>query len=148
LATFTYFGPETRTVTNIFGNTNLKISYKTTNKSGHHLKPRVDSRDIYNQSGIHQLQCSECPLKYIGQTGRTFRVRYREHIDAIRTNRQNSKFAHHSLETGHDYDTIDQTMEILQVEKTVPKLNKLKKKSYIRHNKEGSTTERYIYRHT
>jgi hypothetical protein len=30
-ATFTYVGPETRTITNLFWNTNLKIAYKTTN---------------------------------------------------------------------------------------------------------------------
>jgi predicted transcriptional regulator len=91
------------------------------------LKPRGEPRDIYNQSGVYQLQCSECPLKYIGQTGRTFNVRYREHINAIRTNRQNSKFPQHILETGHNYDTIDKTMKMLHMEKKGPKLNTLER---------------------
>jgi hypothetical protein len=53
-------------------------------------------------SGIYQLQCGECPLKYIGQTGRTFKARYREHINAIKANKQqHSKFAQHILETTH-----------------------------------------------
>jgi hypothetical protein len=48
-ATFTYFGPETRTITNLFQNTNLKIAHKTTNTIKQHLKPRGEPRDIYNQ---------------------------------------------------------------------------------------------------
>jgi hypothetical protein len=70
-ATFTYFSPETQTITNLFRNTNIKVAYKTTNTTGHLLKPKNPSEDIYNMSGIYQLQCDECPLKYIGQTGRT-----------------------------------------------------------------------------
>jgi hypothetical protein len=78
--TFTYFGPETRTITNLFRNTSLKITYKTTDKIKYHLKPKGIPEDVYNLSGIYQLQCRECPLNYIGQTGRAFKVRYREHI--------------------------------------------------------------------
>jgi hypothetical protein len=91
------------------------------------LKPRGETGDIYNQSGIYQLQCSQCPLKYIGQTGCTFRIRYKEHINTIRTNRQNSKFAQHILDTGYEYDTLEQTMKILHVEKKGPKLNTLER---------------------
>jgi hypothetical protein len=122
LFTFTYFGHETRTITNLFLNINLKIVYKTTNTIKHHLKPRGKPRDIYNQSG-DQLQCSECPLEYVVQTGRTFKVRYREHINALSTNRQNSTFAQHILEAGHDYNTLDQFMKILHIEKKGPKLD-------------------------
>jgi hypothetical protein len=124
-ATFTYTGPEFRTITNLFHHTNLKIAYKTTNTIKHLLKPRYEKPDIYNQSGVYQLQCEECSLKYIGKTGRTFRVRYREHINSIRTNKQNSKFAQHILETGYNYDTIGQIMKILHTEKKGPKLNTL-----------------------
>jgi hypothetical protein len=28
--------------------------------------------DKYEKSGIYQMKCPDCPLKYIGQTGRTF----------------------------------------------------------------------------
>jgi hypothetical protein len=34
-----------------------------------------------------------------------------------------SKFAQHTLETGHNYDTMNQIMKILHVEKKGPKLN-------------------------
>jgi hypothetical protein len=75
------------------------------------------------------VQCGECPLKYIGQTGHTFKACYREHINAIKTNKQqHSKFAQHILETTHTYDTTDRTMKILHIEKKGQKL----KTSYTR----------------
>jgi hypothetical protein len=55
-------------------------------------------------------------MKYIGQTGRTFKARFNEHIHDIRTNRHNSKFAKHILDTGHAYNMMDQTMKILHIE--------------------------------
>jgi hypothetical protein len=66
-------------------------------------------------------------MKYIGQTGRTFRTPYKEHTNTIRTNKQNSKFVQHILETGHNYDTIDHSMKILQIEMKGPKLNTLER---------------------
>jgi hypothetical protein len=60
---------------------------------------------------------SYCPLKYVGQTGRTFKTRFKEHIRNIKNNGQNSKFAQHIVDTTHEYQTVDQTMKILHVAK-------------------------------
>jgi hypothetical protein len=78
LATFTYHGNDIRTITKLFRNTNIKVAYKTTNIIKNQLKPKTPQNDIYNQSGIYQLSCNDCPLKYIGQPGQTFRTRYKE----------------------------------------------------------------------
>jgi hypothetical protein len=43
----------------------------------------------------------DCPLKYVGQTGRTFNKRYKEHVHDIRTNNSNTEYANHILNTGH-----------------------------------------------
>jgi hypothetical protein len=69
---------------------------------------------ILCQNGIYQLQCGECPLKY---------VQANKHY--------NSTSAQHILESGHTYDTIDQTMEILHIERKGQKLNILER-YYIR----------------
>jgi TPP-dependent indolepyruvate ferredoxin oxidoreductase alpha subunit len=95
----------------------------------------------YLQSGVYQLQCNECPLKYIGQTGRTFRDRYKEHINAIRFNKPHSKFALHILNTGHSYNTIEETLKVLHVEKRL-KLNTLER---LYDLTKRSALERYIY---
>jgi hypothetical protein len=118
-ATFTYYGSEIRTITKLFKNTNVKIAYKTINTIENHLKPRLQVTDIYeyNQSGVYQLKCKDCPLKYIGKTGRTFKTRYNEHIYAIKTNRRNSKYAEHILDTGHTHGTINETLDILHTKK-------------------------------
>jgi hypothetical protein len=80
---------------------------------------------MYNQSGIYQLKCNDCPLKYIGQTGRTFKTRYNEHVHAIKTNKQNSKYAEHTLDTGHTYSATNETLEMLHTEKKGQLLNTL-----------------------
>jgi predicted GIY-YIG superfamily endonuclease len=76
-----------------------------------------ENKGIYNQSGVYQLQCTDCPKKYIGQTARTFETRFKEHIRDIRNNGQSSRFAQHILDTGHEYETIEKTMKILHIEK-------------------------------
>jgi hypothetical protein len=56
-------------------------------------------------------------MKYVGQTGRTFKIRFKEQIRNIKNNGQNSKFAQHVVDTTHEYGTINQTMEILHIAK-------------------------------
>jgi hypothetical protein len=128
LAMFIYIGKETRAITKLLKNTNIRISFKTTNTIKKHLKPRQHISDIYNESGIYQL----CPLKYVGQTGRNFRTRFKEHIQTIRTNKRSSKFAQHILDTQHTYGTMGETVDIFQFGKKGAQLNKLER-SYI-HN--------------
>jgi hypothetical protein len=40
-------------------------------------------------------------------------VCYVEHMQTMKANKQNSKYAQHSLDTGHTYGTINDTIEIL-----------------------------------
>jgi hypothetical protein len=44
------------------------------------------------------MKCLDCPLKYIGQTGRTFNTRYKEHIHDIRSNNSNSGYLNPNTE--------------------------------------------------
>jgi predicted GIY-YIG superfamily endonuclease len=114
--TFTFFGPEIRTITKLFKNTEIGISYRMRNNIKHLLRIKENKGKCY-QSGVYQLQCADCPKKYIGQTGRKFETRFKEHIRDIRNNGQNSRFAQHILDTGHEYETIEKTMKILHIEK-------------------------------
>jgi hypothetical protein len=68
----------------------------------------------YDNSGIYQLKCLDCPLKYIGQTGRAFHTRYKGHIIAIDNNNGNSGYSNHILNTGHKYKPITDTMNIIK----------------------------------
>jgi hypothetical protein len=61
-------GKETKQITKLFKDTNIKIAYKTRNTIQNLTKQHIQS-EKYN-SGIYQLKCQDCPIKYIGQTGR------------------------------------------------------------------------------
>jgi hypothetical protein len=54
------------------------------------------------KSGIYQMKCLDCPLKYIDQTGRTSHI-YKEH-----------QISNHILNTGSTYGTITDTMDVIK----------------------------------
>jgi hypothetical protein len=69
----------------------------------------------------------DCPLKYIGQMGRTFKTRYKEHIQAIRNNNSNSGYSKHILNTGHTYGSITDTKKALKTQRKGKHLNTLER---------------------
>jgi hypothetical protein len=73
------------------------------------------------------MKCLDCPLKYIGQTGRTFHTRYKEHIHAVRNNNSNSGYSNHILNTGHKYGKTTDTMDIIRTHRKGKHLNTLEK---------------------
>jgi hypothetical protein len=116
-AIFTYVGTETRTITRLFKNTNLRLAFQTNNTIQNHLQPKKPNSDKYNNSGIYQMKCKDCHKMYVRQTGRKFKTRYKEDIHSIRTNNTNTKYAEHILDTQHTYGPITDTMDILHIEK-------------------------------
>jgi hypothetical protein len=116
----TNIGKETRTITRLFKNTDIRIAYKRKNTIQSHLQPKRHITDKYNSSCIYKIKCNSCQLKYIGQTSRNVRTRYKEHIHAIHTNKTTSKYAQHILDTQYAYGTIENTLDILHIEKKGP----------------------------
>jgi hypothetical protein len=114
-ATFTYYGLETRMITRPFKNTSIGIAFKTNNTIKKHLKPKNQIMDIYQKSVVYQLKCNECPLRNVGQMGCMFKDLYREHIQAIRTNKHTSEYAQHILDMGHAYCKMEETMDIIHI---------------------------------
>jgi hypothetical protein len=73
------------------------------------------------------MKCLDCPLKYIGQTGRIFNTKYKEHMHDIRSNISNSGYSNHILNTGHTYGTITDTMVIITTGRNGKYLNTLER---------------------
>jgi hypothetical protein len=73
------------------------------------------------------MKCMDCPLKYIGQTGRTFNTKYKEHIHDIRSNNSNTGYSNHILNTGHTYGTMQDTMDIITLGRKGKYLNALER---------------------
>jgi hypothetical protein len=61
----------------------------------------------------------------VGQTGRTFKDSYREHIRAIRTNKHTSKYAQHILDKGHGYGKMEETVDVIHITREGHLLNTL-----------------------
>jgi hypothetical protein len=69
----------------------------------------------YELNGVYWLKCGEypCIYSYIGQTGRLFKTRYKEHLRKIESSGENSKFALHIQNTGHKCMNMEETLEVL-----------------------------------
>lgn len=83
---FTYFSPQIRIITNLFKHTN---TYCVPN---HELnippfKNRDPKNNVYDSSGIYGLIWATYHLNYMGQTGRSLKQLYSDHIRYIRCNK-------------------------------------------------------------
>ena len=124
-------------IRNTFKRTNFKLSYRTRNNAfkiiSKYSNPKTNNSDKFERSGIYKINCTDCDKFYIGQTGRTFKKRYSEHIQAIKSNNkttQKSSFAEHILENNHSYKNIEDNLTILSFENKSTKLN-VKEEYYI-----------------
>lgn len=57
------------------------------------LKSTKDKKDIDETSGIYEISCPQCDMKYIGQTKRTIGIRFQEHMNEARTRKEGKKRA-------------------------------------------------------
>ena len=81
--TLTYHNQKTQKIATKFKKLKYNIAYKTTNTLRKHLTQKTPNTNKYNMTGVYKLKCSTCPNFYIGQTGRSFQIRYKEHINAL-----------------------------------------------------------------
>jgi len=125
--TFTYTGKETNFITNLFKKTILKIAFRTNNTIQSLLKHKQQVPDIYTKSGVYKLKCPDCNKAYVGQTGRSFQVRFNEYKNAFKTNSHTSNFAKHLNEQSHSFGSIHNSMQILQRQNKGSHLNTIER---------------------
>jgi hypothetical protein len=109
---FKFHSPLIRKITNIFKNTNIRIAFQATNTLWQILNIKK-STNIHSSSGIYSLKCSTCNRVYVGQTGRVIRTRFKEHHCYVRTNNPKLAFATHILNNNHQYDSIEETLQLI-----------------------------------
>jgi hypothetical protein len=113
-AKFTYQGTETRFVTKLFQKAGLKIAYTTRHTTGQLLTHNNGNRcNKYEGNGVYQLACLDCNRHYVGQTGRSFRTRYKEHARDYQDGTQKSQYAKHLFDNQHALHPMDTSMTIL-----------------------------------
>ena len=111
---FTYYGKETTFITNLFKKTDLRISLPTNNTIQKLLIPKQQTTDKYSRSGAYKLTCQDCNKAYVGQTGRSFLERFKEHRQAFEINSHISNYAKHIIEQSNTFGPIQNTMQPLQ----------------------------------
>jgi len=87
----------------------MQQHHSTTNKP-----PNVHKIPPHNKWDIYQLTCNSCGLSYVGQTSRSLKIRYQEHIRYIRSNNPQSAYAQHTLRNQHEYGTMNNLMTLLK----------------------------------
>jgi hypothetical protein len=115
-AEFTYIGKETKFVMKLFKNSSIKVSFTTNNTVSKALLLKSNQnleQNKYGKSGIYRLTCLDCNMRYVGQTGRPFRIHFKEHFQDYKYANKKSKFAKRLLENGHSFGHIENIMEIL-----------------------------------
>lgn len=83
---FNFGGKISNKLIPIFNKHNLDIVYSNNNKIKNILDSPKDKIDNFEKSGIYEIVC-KCDKKYIGQTKRQIKTRFKEHISHIKYNR-------------------------------------------------------------
>jgi hypothetical protein len=69
-----------------------------------------------NSEVFYKLACVHCHKSYIGETDRTLLTKFKEYIQRIRYNKDDSKFALYVTDNGHCNGTVEQTAKILNMQ--------------------------------
>lgn len=95
-----------------------KYKYKIAHKTNHNIQQKLKSshkNDI--DSGVYKLTCNDCERYYIGQSGRSFKTRFSEHIQEIKNAHKKSdlksNYAHHLHTEKHTYTNYSTNLTIL-----------------------------------
>jgi predicted GIY-YIG superfamily endonuclease len=79
----------------------IKTSFKPLVTIKQSMRSVKDKLNPHNGKGIYKIECS-CGKCYIGETGRSFQVRIKEHGADIKNERiRTSALAEHSIKTRH-----------------------------------------------
>jgi hypothetical protein len=84
-----------------FPKNKFNVSFYNPCTLGKVLCRNKDKIDPIHQSGIYKVNCDSCNMCYIGQTGRNFLTRMKEHRRCWRNGDETSLLAKHILQTSH-----------------------------------------------
>lgn len=118
----TYFGNCSKKVSTYLNTLDLKVAFKTNNSLGKLIKNNKSKTDNLKKSGVYKLQCNDCPKTYIGQTGRCFNKRIKEHYSSFINGKSDSNYGLHLRECNHSFN---QNFKILHSENKGHRLNLL-----------------------
>jgi hypothetical protein len=97
-----FYPPLSYRIERVLRKHNINVCYSNRGKLKDMLGNGKRARDMSELSGVYEISCLDCEMKYIGQTRRRLDTRDKEHSTAIK-NKQitTSSVAKHCIETGH-----------------------------------------------
>jgi len=99
-----------------FKHTNIGISFKSTNTLQLLIKTKLaNNTEEQDKGSIYKITCNTCQMSYIGQTSRSLKQRYQEHVRYVRNNEPQSACALHILNNKHEYGPINNTITLLNI---------------------------------
>ena len=101
-------------LTEIFKKLNIKIVFRTANKIQKILHQTKRTK-LESKSGIYKIKCSDYDCAYIGQTGRTFAKRFKEHIPGPNQNTISTNYAKHLDSTKHKGSKLNENLKALHI---------------------------------
>ena len=118
-----YLGTPSIKATRFLIKENISPAFYNNNNLGKILINNKDKIDSHDKNGVYELQCNDCPAIYIGQTGRNFKTRIKEHFNCWKKKKEDSLFANHLLETNHSFEL--NSYKVLHHQNKGKKLNTL-----------------------
>jgi hypothetical protein len=118
---FLYLGDISLRTTKFFKRQEIRPAFYNRQNLGSFLSKAKDIIPRLEKSGVYKLVC-ECSASYIGQTGRKFKERLKEHIACFKNGQSQSNFASHLLDNNHQSDF---SLEILHYERKGQRLDAL-----------------------
>ena len=80
---------------------NTKLVFRYPNSIRSNL---VHNSSIKKSAGVYKIPCYDCDKFYLGETGRSFDVRLKEHKRAVKQFDNNNALAQHCMTSGHAID--------------------------------------------
>ena len=120
--TLTFTGQASENIKSFLHKYEIKTAYKTNSSLGKLIKNNKDRINKYQKNGVYKLNCGSCNKSYIGQTGRSFQTRIKDHQDSFTKNNKHSTYADHLKSENHIFNN---NFDILHVEQKGLKLNLL-----------------------
>ena len=101
----------------------LEIHLKNITSTSHLEQITISKKKLNNatrtsiekRTGVYKMICDDCDMHYIGQTGRGFFERYKEHLPTSISNTNKSNYAKHLVSLNHNYTNFEANCKPLHI---------------------------------
>ena len=90
------------------------MAFRTNKNVSKILRPKP-SKSAEDKTGVYKITCNDCDSLYIGQTGRSFIKRFKEHLPKKDFSKTMSSYARHLMDRNHNYTDFTTNFQPLHI---------------------------------